>query len=256
MLYVNKAKKDTTDKSLLPDNYPYVYGDNYCELESALLNNGIDVLNINSVIEENNIDKYSLFFKTDHHWTPKTGVWVSKLISERLNQTYKYTLNTDLFNIDNYNTETYKNAFLGSQGKRVGVVYAGVDDFDIITPKYKTDIELKIPSENQIVNGDFEATIIHRESITPDNLLNKDDTAYDAYMQGNHPLVSIKNNEVNNGKKAVLVLDSYGCVVAPYLSQTFSNLDCIDLRSFADSLEDYIVKTKPDVVIYMATNHQ
>lgn len=256
MLYVNKVSKNTDDKKLLPDNYPYVYSSNYDELESELSANGIEVLNIESVIDENNIDKYSLFFKTDHHWTPKTGVWVSQLICERLNQTYNFSLDTEIFSIDNYSIETYEDSFLGSQGKRVGAFYAGVDDFDVIIPKYETDMELTVPSENKSVRGSFESTIIHRESITPDNLLNKDCTAYETYMQGNHALVNIKNNELKDGKKALLILDSYGCVVAPYLSQSFSNLDCIDLRSFTDSLEEYVEKTGPDVVIYMTTNYQ
>ena len=256
LLYVNKTSKEAIDKSLLPDNYPYVFGSNYDDLEKSLLSNDIEVLNIESIIKEKNIDKYSLFFKTDHHWTPKTGVWVSKLISAHMNEKFSYNLNSSLFDIDNYNIDTYKNSFLGSQGKRVGVAYAGVDDFDVITPKYNTNIELKIPSENIDVIDNFETTMIHRESITPDNLLNKDDTAYDTYMKGNHALVNINNKEINNGKKALLVLDSYGCVVAPYLSQAFKNLDCIDLRSYTDSLEDYIIKTSPDVVIYMATNYQ
>ena len=73
-------------------------------------------------------------------------------------------------------------------------------------------------------------------------MLNKDDTAYDAYMQGNHALVKIKNRNIKSGKRAVLVLDSYGCVVAPYLSLQFSELDCIDIRSFKDSVKDYIVE--------------
>lgn len=256
MIYINKVSKDSDDKNLLPDYYPYVFDSNYNDLEKSLLSNGIEVLNIGSVIKEKNIDKYSLFFKTDHHWTPKTGVWVSQLICDFLNQKLDYNLNTKLFNIKKYNIDTYKNAFLGSQGKRVGVAYAGVDDFDVITPKYNTNIELKIPSENKEVIGDFETTMIHRESITPNNLLNKDDTAYDTYMQGNHALVNINNKQINDGKKALLILDSYGCVVAPYLSQAFENLDCIDLRSYTASLEDYIIKTSPDVVIYMATNYQ
>lgn len=250
-LYVNKVSKDTDDRDLLPDNYPYIFSSNYDELEKSLLSNGINVLNIDSIIKDKKIDKYSLFFKTDHHWTPKTGVWVSQLISNRLNEKFNYKLDSNLFDIDNYNIDTYENSFLGSQGKRVGFAYVGVDNFDVITPKYKTNLELRIPSENIKIKGDFEDTMIHRESITPDNLLNKDDTAYDTYMKGNHALVNIKNNQIKNGKKALLVLDSYGCVVAPYLSQVFTNLDCIDLRSFTGSLEEYIVKTKPDVVIYM-----
>lgn len=256
LLYVNKISKDTTEKNLLPDNYPYVHSSNYEELEKALNSENIQILNLESIIEKNNIDKYQLFFKTDHHWTHKTGIWVSKLICDSLNHNYKYNLNSDLFDIGNYNIETYKNTFLGSQGKRVGMYYAGVDDFDVITPKFKTNLELKIPNENIAISGDFEATMIHRESITPDNLLNKNDTAYDTYMHGNHPLVNIKNKNDTSNKKALLIMDSYGCVVAPYLSQAFATLDCIDLRSFSDSLDEYIIKTNPDVVIYMATNYQ
>lgn len=256
LLYVNKISKDTTDKNLLPDNYPYIHSSNYEELEKALNSENIQILNIESIIEKNNIDKYQLFFKTDHHWTPKTGVWVSKLICDSLNQNYNYSLNSDLFDINNYTIETYKKAFLGSQGKRVGMYYAGVDDFDVITPEYKTNLEVKIPNESIDISGDFETTMLHRESITPDNLLNKDDTAYDTYMRGNHPLVKIKNNNSTFDKKALLIMDSFGCVVAPYLSQAFEDLDCIDLRSFSDSLDEYVTKTNPDVVIYMATNYQ
>ena len=61
---------------------------------------------------------------------------------------------------------------------------------------------------------------------------------------------------MSEGKTALLVLDSYGCVVAPYLSLQFSQLDCIDIRSYTDPIEDYISKNKPDIVIYAISNHQ
>ncbi len=99
-------------------------------------------------------------------------------------------------------------------------------------------------------------TMLHKESITPDNLLNKDDTAYDTYMRGNHPLVKIKNHKITNGKKVLLVLDSYDCVVAPFLSLEFKQLDSIDIRSYTDSVTDYITENKPDVVIYMIDTYQ
>ena len=98
--------------------------------------------------------------------------------------------------------------------------------------------------------------MLHEESITPDNLLNKDDTAYDTYMKGNHSLINITNHNIPEGKTALLVLDSYGCVVAPYLSLQFSQLDCIDIRSYTDSVKEYILKNKPDIVIYAISDHQ
>jgi hypothetical protein len=165
-------------------------------------------------------------------------------------------LDTDLFNLNKYTVETYKNSFLGSEGKRVGKYYSPVDDFDVIIPNESTEFTVEIESEDIITEGTFEDVFIYRENITPDNLLSRDSTAYGTYMSGNHSLVKIKNKNCVNNKKALVVIDSYGCVVVPYLSQAFKELDCIDIRFYSDSVEDYILEEKPDVVIYMISSYQ
>ena len=42
--------------------------------------------------------------------------------------------------------------------------------------------------------------------------------------------------------------------VAPFLSQTFERVDCIDFRYFSDDFGEYIQKNKPDIVIYMVNS--
>lgn len=256
LLYVNKVSKDTSDYNLLPQYYPYVYSSNLEDIKSILKSKNIPVLDIGEEIIKNDIDKYSLFFKTDHHWTPQAGIWVSQNICKEINKSYGWNLDTNTYNIDNYDVKTYPNSFLGSQGKRVGALYDGIDDFYVVCPSFNTNLTVEINDIGFNETGSFKETIIHEESITSNNLLNKDDTAYDAYMQGNHALVKIKNHNIKSDKRAVLVLDSYGCVVAPYLSLQFSELDCIDIRSFKDSVKDYIVESKPDILIYSIENHQ
>ena len=49
-------------------------------------------------------------------------------------------------------------------------------------------------------------------------------------------------------------MDSFGSVVAPFLSQTFERMDCIDLRYFSEDLGEYIQQNKPDIVIYMVNS--
>lgn len=257
LLYIQYLEKDTGDQELLPDFYPYVYPSATEKLNQKIRANNIPVLNIESVIEKREIDKYSLFFKTDHHWLPKTGMWVSGLITKEINKSFdSYSLETDLSDISMYNVETYKKSFLGTQGSRVGKYYGLVDDFDIITPKNKTDYHYEIKDENVILDGSFEDVFIHREHLTPEDLLNDYTTAYEVYMEGNHSLVEIENKRCKNDKKALIVMDSYGCVVAPFLAQSFSELDCVDLRYYSDSLEEYIKESKPDIVIYMCKNYQ
>lgn len=70
-------------------------------------------------------------------------------------------------------------------------------------------------------------------------------------MPATYDLSTIINHESNNGKYAVFVVDSFGSAVAPFLSQTFKRMDCIDLRYFSEDLNTYIENNKPDVVIYM-----
>lgn len=256
LMYVNKTNKNTSNPELLPLFYPYIYDTNLGTIKPKLRQQDISILDIEEEIIDDKIDKYSLFFKTDHHWTPQAGIWVSKKISQKINDTYGWNLDTEIFNIDKYDIKTYTNAFLGSQGKRIGALFDGVDDFYVVKPKFDTNLTVDIKDIGFHETGDFQKTMLHEESITPNNLLNKDDTAYDTYMKGNHSLVKITNHSITNGKTALLVLDSYGCVVAPYLSLQFCRLDCIDIRSYTDSLEDYIAENKPDIVIYAISNHQ
>lgn len=256
LLYVHKASKDTTDETLLPDFYPYAHSLNFNKIKPKLENNGINILDLQTVIKEQNLNKYSLFFKTDHHWTPKTGIWVSQNIVNKLNQTLNWNLDTDVFNIENFNIKTYEQCFLGSQGKRIGALYSGLDDFDVITPKFETDYVVEMRDTSTKVSGDFAKTMLFEDAITPDNILNKDNTAYATYLGGNHDFIRMTNNKVKNGKKAVLILDSFGCVVAPYLSLPFEQLDCIDIRGNSLSVEDYIKENSPDAVIYMIIQHQ
>ena len=44
----------------------------------------------------------------------------------------------EALDIKNYEVNTYRNWFLGSIGKRVGIYYAGIDDIDLIYPKFDT----------------------------------------------------------------------------------------------------------------------
>ncbi len=252
--FVNKINKNTADEKLLPKFYPYVdkRGSTY-NFTGNLQKSGVAVWDVQKELDKQKVDKYELFYKTDHHWHARAGLWVSKLISYQINRQLGYTLETKKLDISQYNIETYENAFLGTQGRRVGQYYCGADDFELILPNYETDVSVSFDRQ-EVLNGTFEETLIHRECITPDNLLNLDETAYDAYMGGNHTIVDLHNNKIKKGKKALFVQDSFGCVVSPYLSQVFEDMVCVDVRGFNDTdnrLEDFILQVKPDIVIYI-----
>ena len=256
LIYINTLSKNTSNSELLPDFYPHCHMSNLEEIKPILENNDITVLDFESIISEQSIDKYSLFFKTDHHWKPQTGIWVSQNICLAINKEYGWNINTNIFDIKNYNIETYPKLFLGSQGKRVGALFTEVDDFEVVSPDFETNLTVLMSDTNYEVTGSFSETLLFEENITPNKLLNQETTAYNIYMDGNHDLVQITNNNIVNGKRALIIMDSMGCVVAPYLALSFEKLDCIDIRSYKEPIESYIQKTSPDVVIYAIASYQ
>lgn len=215
---------------------------------------GIDNIDLRELIKKDGIEHYSMFFKTDHHWTPKAGLWAFEKIAKELNLNYGFDIDKKLWNKENYNVQTYENCFLGSQGKRTGIYYAGLDDFDIITPKFETDFEFNIKSKNICRTGEFKETLLDLDYF--ENCLKTQDYfnsfVYDTYINGDHGFVNIKNKKNDSGKKILLIKDSFSCVVAPFLAQGCSNLDIVDLRqSDSIDLKEYMDNNEPDIVIVM-----
>ena len=96
LVYVNKVSKSSTDELLYPKNYPYIHSSNFNEIQPILEQSGISIIDFNQIVTQQNLDKYFLFFKTDHHWTPQAGLWVAENICSSLNESYQWDLKMDL----------------------------------------------------------------------------------------------------------------------------------------------------------------
>lgn len=126
--------------------------------------------------------------------------------------------------------------------------------FAIITPKFETNIIEERPFENRIKTGGFKDTVLFKYFMTKDyyNI-----NTYDTYCGGNFRLQLMKNNLNSNGKKILLICDSFACVVVPFLSLQTNELHICDMRNFdyyvGDKLnvEKYIKKIEADYVIVL-----
>lgn len=218
--------------------------------------NNIPTFKIADWFESQGLKDEDIFFKTDHHWTPMAGFLVHNGICNELNNLYGFEYDSKYTNINNYNIKTYKNWFLGSYGKKCGTYYAGatVDDFDLITPKFKTDFLEEVPSRKTVKSGDFENTMLYKDYLTKDYY--KKNT-YATYSGGDFRLQKITNNTTKSDDKILVVRNSYACVVTPFLALHAKELHVVDIRS-GDyprgkkiDLESYIQKIQPDYVVYL-----
>ena len=214
------------------------------ELMAKLENLGIPVIDLHKEFHKraNNSSKefhHSLFYKTDHHWQGKTSIWAGKIIGEKLNELYGFGLETELLDSNNF-TEKFVEKWLGSMGEKVIPLYPK-EDFYIYSPKYATDIDmiLKDTYKNSFYegNGSFD-NFYHFISNT--------DQDKKTYMIAYTQFCLSKNNNLPNGKKILIVGDSFNMPLSKFLIPMFGE---IYYNYKTSNLLNTYLANKPDVVI-------
>ena len=227
-----------------------IYSDYTNENADNLLNfikRKVDYIDLRENMNKEGLNQLYLYFKTDHHWLPETGLWATNEISNYINQNYNFNLETQNLNKKNFEYKVYPNFYLGSDGRYVSLANADPEDFTLILPKFTTELHVKIPDKDIDKTDSYENTLIDWDKIKYKNYYKI--SQYTSYMHGDRPLVEIENKKVLNGKKILLIRDSFAGVVSPFLALENEYLSIIDLRYFNGSLKSYIKSYQPDLVI-------
>lgn len=247
-LYVESLFKEDRE-----DDNPFLYDDytnrNADELVGYLREAGISVLDLRDSVSEQKPDHYSLFFKTDTHWLPSTGLWASRQIAERLYTDFSFELSFELLSEDRYRSILYPRSYLGSSGRNAGLSYAGLDDFTLLLPDFETSLSYVSRQADIDRSGSFEEALIDWDRLGGTDYYAE--SSYAAYMGGRQPLAEIRNDYADNEIRLLFISDSFGATVAPFLSLTVAELDFIDPRLFNGSVERYVRENPPDVVVIM-----
>ncbi len=254
LLYVQlPAKIDACDKQLPAGVFDYS-NENADALCVALRSKGIAVMDIREEIVQEGLRHETLFFRTDHHWKPQTGLWASGRICGKLNEDFGFDIDTALLKPDSFESREFENCFLGSLGKRVGRYYAGTEDFTVLLPKYKTAMRGQLYGSDgsiETVKGEFEEVMIDYSKIEPVDYF--DQFVYNYYAGGDMPL-SVFTNKNAGTKTILLVRDSFSCVLTPFLSlAACAQIHSLDPRDYDHSVTDYIHMVNPDLVIVAVT---
>ncbi|MBR2789933.1 MAG: hypothetical protein IKD70_04875 [Eggerthellaceae bacterium] len=253
-LYCAAPKKELYEEA--PGNAVNAFKDNYERFVMALRSAGIPLLDCSLVLEEPPLRPEDAFFVTDHHWKPTVGFDVAGSICERLASLYGFSYDERLTDLSNYTVTTYPNWFLGSLGKKTGTYFTwqGADDFDLITPDFETAFIEEQPLKGEVLQGPFEKTVLDMSNMEKDHygLI-----PYATYCGGDFRLQIFTNTLNPDGKKILLVRDSYASVVAPFLALQAGELHICDVRDFeyfyGDKLDigAYIAQIEPDYVIVL-----
>ncbi len=226
------------------------YNDNANRLVTGMREKGVPVLDLREQVEEQGLNHEALFFNTDHHWLPQTGLWAAGEIAQKLNSDYGYAIDLSLFQKENYNYTVYEDFFLGTLGKKVTLARAKPDDFTTIHPKFATQLHLQIPSFGLDLTGDFD--IIYDKSPLEEKDYYHTDP-YGAYLYSTIGMPAIVNLDnllmSSEGKRILLLGDSFSYTVVPFLGLGLEGIDYLDLRVFDGSLQGYLEENKYDMVV-------
>ncbi|OPA78680.1 hypothetical protein BVG16_12520 [Paenibacillus selenitireducens] len=162
-----------------------------------------------------------IFYKTDHHWTTQ-GAYVAYL--ELCKQMGLTPLNKEEFNIRQVTSEFY-----GSLYSKSGFRHLQPDSIELYLPKEQEKYAVTYVDEGQTTDSLY----------AMEQLQEKD--KYAVFLNGNHALIQIKTAHPN-GKKLLVVKDSYANSFIPFLLKHFSEIDVVDLRYYEEDLASFVNK--------------
>lgn len=220
------------------------YGNNNIDRFIAMLDTyDIDTIDFRIEMYEDGIDHYSMMYKTDHHWNTEAGFYAYCILEDYITSETGCDTDERISDIKNYTCKKYENWHLGSRGQRTGRYYAGIDDFELIIPNFNTTIK---EYDSGIV-GTMPDLVINTEP-----LANKQYTSrytYD-YVLGNS-LGHYLNLDCRNDIRILIVTDSFGKAVNPYLMMGFQEISYVYDADVSSITPEYIESYDPDVVVLM-----
>lgn len=242
-----------------PENVEDFTRSNCDRFFKCLEDRNIPHLNLISEMKEEGYSEEDVFFVTDHHWKPDYAFKATWQICGFLEDNHGFKYDKSVTDISNYSVTTYKDWFLGSQGKKVGKYFTplGTDDINIILPKFDTHLTESQPAKGTVRDGSFDKTVMYMENVMKKDYYNLN--PYAAYSGGDFREQIITNHSNPGGARILLIRDSFSCAMSPFLSLAASELYCIDVREGADYVGDkinayeYIERIKPDYVLVMYT---
>lgn len=254
LLYVQAPGK--TDVADLPEGIPDCSTQEADQFLALLEGTQVDTLDLrpafHEAAQEHPDQARELFYATDHHWSPAGAFLSYQSLCEKLEQDYGFSLDENFLFKENFTVTTFQDVFLGSQGKRVGSLYVQPDDVEVWTPKADTDFTYTAPSEGVSRSGPFALSLLFPELLSESGLY--DTNPYVVYAGGDYFLSRAVNKLKPDAPRVLVLRDSYGCALTPFLALQCGEVMTMDPRLYDGDAQDLLSSIRwldPDLVIVL-----
>lgn len=189
------------------------------------------------------------FFRTDHHWNADGAFLGNQLMTAALGEEYGFAPFAPGLDETQFTKRVYEELFLGSQGKRVGTLYAGTDDFVTWHPTFDTRMTYLTSDTAVPRTGSLEQALFFTQHLKLDHF---NGNPYVTFAGGDWGKATVVNEGNPDGPNVVMIRDSFGCAITPFFALQCSKLTTIDLRAYSgDDLTAEIAEIDPDFVVLL-----
>ena len=156
----------------------------------------------------------NIYARTDHHWLPLGAFYAAQAFAD--------TADLSFPPLSAYQKTTLS-GYLGSMYTftKSAVLRDNPEDFTYYTPKNKFTTQYYDTDFTNEADGDLMISLDNVEPVS----------WYLVFMGGDEKITHVKT-DCNNARTLVIVKDSYGNALVPYLTQSFEDIYVIDMRYF------------------------
>lgn len=185
-----------------------------------------------------------IYLRTDHHWSPLGAYYAAQKFAEVAEVPF-HTLDAPGY----YEPDTI-HRFVGSMygySKDIAVKKAP-EDFIFYRPVkavYETTFEQYNVDENyQVISvgRPYKAEFFHK-------FRDGSSMAYSTFMGGDTKLTQVRT-DVANGRRLIILKDSYGNALPGYLFHSFEEIHVIDGRYFTHNMKEYVREHKITDILF------
>ena len=192
--------------------------------------NNINVINS---LKDSNLKDDNMYYHTDHHWT-SYGAYVGY-------KEYMKSKGYEYQDLDYFKLEELSNNFKGTSLNKV--IGLGLED-RIYAPSIYNNLSVYYVLEDKITNSLYNLDYL------------KERNQYALFLDNNHALIEITNNDSSSDKEILILKNSYANSFIPFIVNEYKKTYVIDLRYYNKKVSDYLVdKNVNDILVLYNLNN-
>ncbi len=201
---------------VLQSKYPALYPADKTDatwqaLAGALENTDVDYLDLRDVQRPYADRGEEVMYRTDHHWTTLGAYYAYVAIMEHWGM--------EALPIEAFTVEVASEEFYGTTWRSAGMKWIAPDRMEFFRFEGDESYTMTIEGKSETIEGFYDRSYLEKTD------------KYSAYIAGNNSLVTIEKNGDEERERLLIIKDSYGHALAPFLAYHF-DLEIIDPRYY------------------------